>query len=286
MIFKKYFIFILSITIILLSSNLSFTLSQGKYNKTYKPVIPPRPWNLTEAGGDYEINFYTTNLDIKPYAASLKATSRVQVKGLTGKVKKLMILLNTDRRVTDIKLKNQSLYFTHVGSFLVVDITKNPLSKNEIKEFIINYTGKIHSFSDRFVRGFFIRKCSVDLSVVPRSGNLEVITKMEIEGKEDPITAPVMKDMYTPPPLDTDPSIILSLNNNFVVDSVTLDGQEAEYSHVLGDLIIKVPGPLKNKEKRNIEVKYTGKIQRIDRILLWDTYESGPYDKPETRGNW
>ena len=241
-----------------------------------KAIVPGK---IVDAGGEFEIDSFTTTMNVRPYAESVDAQIRVKVIGLKGSVTRMMFIMNGGRRVYNVTYNGQKQYFTHVGDFLTVDLTNNPLMPQEKRDFIVRYTGKVHSVSSKLIRTFKIEKYVIQLVVIPRTGDMTAKTNLEIVGYKDKYF-PLIKlsKMPTPPPLPSDPSLGLALNNNYVIDRVLINNKEATYTHAKGYITIDVAQNIKPNEKRTISMAYVGKIRNSDRNRIWDNFDNAPFE--------
>lgn len=236
------------------------------------------PGKLVDAGGEFEIDSFTTTLSVKPYAESLEAEAKVKVMGQTGAVKRLMMIFNGGRRVYQINWGTKKLLFSHVGDFLTIDFTKFPLKPNEIRDISIKYSGKAHSVSSKLIKNFKIEKYDIKLDVIPGTGNMEATAKLEIIGYKDPFPLMKFENMPTPPPIPSTPSLIITLNNNYVINKVLIGNKEATYTHVNGFLTIDMLKDLKPNDKEQVQIMYTGKIRNSDRNRIWDNFDNAPFE--------
>ena len=230
------------------------------------------PGKLLDAGGEFDIDSFSTNMKIKPYAESLDAEVKVKVIGQTGEVKRLMMIFNGGRRIYDINWGSKKLLFSHVGDFLTVDLTKFPLKPNEQRDITIKYSGKAHSLSSK------LEKYDIKFDVIPATGNMQAVAKLELIGYKDPFPLMKFDNMPTPPPIPATPSLIITLNNNYFIDKVLIGNKEATYTHSRGYLTIYLVKELMPDQKEQVEIKYVGKIRNSDRNRVWDNFDNAPFE--------
>lgn len=252
-----------------------------------------QPLSFSEAGGEFFIERIQTNLTARPDLESFSAQATVEVRAREMKrlrrltrrkkrydVKKMQILLNGSRRVTRVRAGGRNLPFTHIGSFLVIDLERNPLREGQRRRFQINYTGKVHSMSRRFSKDYHINTYKLRYTMIPRSGSVEGTAQLEIKGVKDPFMTPQLEKSLAElekvgrlPP-DTDKvKLVLTLNNEYTVDNITFDNRKPNYYHMLGGVRIDLEKPIQENETHQISMNYWGKVRRIDSNLLWDNFE-------------
>lgn len=232
-----------------------------------------QPNGLGEAGGEFMIERVDANLTLVPYAASFSATARLQVSGLRGAVKKMQIILQGERRVTKVTSGGKPLVFTHIGSFLVIELANQPLLKDETRTFDISYTGKVYSVSQRLVREYRIEKYTLKYSVIPRSGSMEGVASINLLAIKDPFMTPAMENMYLPPLDDDQPTLIVSLNNKYAVADIRLNNRPTTFYHAAGGVHVALPKKMKPNDRNALQIAYNGKVHHIDKNLLWDAFE-------------
>ena len=162
-----------------------------------------------------------------------------------------------------------------------------PLAAGSQRLLTMRYTGKAHCVSTKWIREYQIDKYAVALRVLPLTGNLTAIAKLDLLGTgETPPNEPrphLPKGIKAPkhwvPPLlqqGRSPDLGLVLNDEYAVDDVTLSGRQTPYSHTGGVLQVPLATAIAKGQRLPVQIRYTGKVRNSERNRIWDNFDNEP----------